>query len=202
MTTKSAAEIISAAYRELILQGCRTLPVDPRNFKFVNREIIIDTYERYACLSGTTAKAVMPFERTHDGYVTRQLRPGINLILYNKEAYDERMRFTLLHEIAHVRLGHTVKTQKEEAEAHFFAAEAIVPDLFLLFLQKQGYRLTPRMISAGFGSSMECAERKMEDLERTRIIRTPYDTQLYELFKKYLLHFFPRKCDMATLDVI
>lgn len=202
MTTKNAAEIISAAYCELINQGCKSFPINPQSFWFPNREIIIDTYERYACLGGTTAQAVMPYEHTHDGYVTRQLRPGINLILYNRAAYNERMRFTLLHEIAHVRLGHPVKTLEKESEAHFFAAEAMVPDLFLIFLQKQGYRLTPRLISAGFGTSIECAERKMEDLEWTRYIRTPYDAALYYQFQKYLLHFFPRYCNKSAIEVI
>lgn len=48
-------------------------------------------------------------------------------IFYNDTLPPKRIRFTLMHEIAHVVLDHTEESDLAEAEANFFAKYALAP---------------------------------------------------------------------------
>lgn len=63
-----------------------------------------------------------------DGFLIEQY--GHDYIFYNDEECYERQNFTLLHEVGHVVLDHSgssYKSEREEAEADFFAKYAIAP---------------------------------------------------------------------------
>lgn len=47
------------------------------------------------------------------------------VIFYNDENSHERQRWTILHEIGHIRLDHTQESELAEAEANFFAKYSI-----------------------------------------------------------------------------
>jgi len=48
-------------------------------------------------------------------------------IFYNDEMIFERIRFTIMHEIGHIILGHTEHSELAESEANHFAAYALAP---------------------------------------------------------------------------
>jgi Predicted Zn peptidase len=101
-----------------------------------------------------------------DGYTVKELRPGLNLILYNENRYSPRMRFTILHEIGHIRLNHKKDGSQEEIEANFFASQAIAPNIVLREILNRGYPLTQSLLTSAFWISKECANKKMNYLGR------------------------------------
>ena len=60
-----------------------------------------------------------------------ETRDGVMYIFYNDDMCDERINWTILHEIAHLVLGHTEHCSLAEAEANFFAKYAIAPPVLI-----------------------------------------------------------------------
>jgi Zn-dependent peptidase ImmA (M78 family) len=78
----------------------------------------------YSSLKGKRLKKAL--EISQDGFYCEE--NGIEYIYYNniKKSY-KRQNMTILHEIGHCVLDHTGHSEKEEAEANFFAKYAIAP---------------------------------------------------------------------------
>ena len=74
-------------------------------------------------------------------------------IAYNDSVDFSRQRFTLLHEIGHVVLGHKQSSELAEAEANFFAKFAIAPPALVNLIKPTDYM----DIAIVFGTSAECA---------------------------------------------
>lgn len=60
-----------------------------------------------------------------------EMKDGKKYIFYNDEKSYERINWTLLHEIAHIVLGHTEHCDLAEAEANFFAKYAVAPPVLI-----------------------------------------------------------------------
>lgn len=78
-------------------------------------------------------------------------------IVYNDELSQGRVRFTILHEIGHIVLGHREQSELAEAEADFFAKYAIAPPALVHLTHPSDYF----DIAATFGISLECASYAM-----------------------------------------
>lgn len=61
------------------------------------------------------------------------------VIFYNDENSHERQRWTILHEIGHIRLDHTQESELAEAEANFFAKYSIAPPPLIHYAQCDDY---------------------------------------------------------------
>lgn len=56
-------------------------------------------------------------------------------IYYNDSLLSTRIRFSLMHELGHIRLGHTKDTPDAENEADFFASQMLMPHVALYRLK-------------------------------------------------------------------
>ena len=74
-------------------------------------------------------------------------------IFYNDTMSRQRIRFTILHEIGHIVLGHRQSSELAEAEANFFAKYAIAPPILVHYIRPADYV----DISEAFDISLECA---------------------------------------------
>lgn len=54
-----------------------------------------------------------------------------NIIYYNDSMPQTRIRFTIMHELGHIILGHTESTETTESEANFFACYILVPPVLI-----------------------------------------------------------------------
>lgn len=90
-----------------------------------------------------------------DGFYTL-VRTGeyiVPYIYYNDSKDVHRIRFTILHEIAHIILGHREHSDLAEAEANFFAKYLIAPPELVDIIQPNDYMDVARV----FEISHQCA---------------------------------------------
>lgn len=111
---------------------------------------------------------------------------GREFIFYNDiDRSYERQNWTLLHEIGHIVLDHQGHSEREEAEADFFAKFAIAPPVLVDKLKPK----SPRDIREAFYVSTESAVYSYEyygkwKSHHKKVNRyTPYEMQLIQLWE-------------------
>lgn len=87
-------------------------------------------------------------EECHGPFVSLQW-----YIFYDDTKSRERIRFTVMHEIGHIVLGHTEHGQLAESEANFFAKYSLAPPPLVHKIKPEDYM----DISVAFDLSHECA---------------------------------------------
>lgn len=106
---------------------------------------------------------------------------GNMYIFYNDNKPYERINWSLLHEIAHLILGHTEHCSLAEAEANFFAKFAIAPPVLI---HRYGLTTTEE-IQDRFCISYETAKNALNYYNKW--LKIPnfrlYDTKLQLLFE-------------------
>lgn len=88
----------------------------------------------------------------------------VPFILFNDRMLPSRCRFTVMHEIAHVRLVHREHSKLAEMEANRFSATALCP---LPLLARSGL-VIPADIARHFGISEDCARLRAEAFSKWR----------------------------------
>lgn len=83
-------------------------------------------------------------------------------ILFDDRKPANRCQFSMMHEIAHVRLGHREHSKLAEIEANYFAAAALCP---LVLLSRSGL-VDVSDVAKHFGVSEECAQHRLASLEK------------------------------------
>lgn len=118
----------------------------------------------------------------------------MSFIFYNKEKYDNRLKHTLLHEIGHLKCMHKKHGEKEEIEAHYFAAQANAPNILIKEISKRGYNIDTSFLQECFGLSEESARKKKDYLNTYGFNHTnPNDDLILEFYKKYIDSKYPPK---------
>lgn len=119
---------------------------------------LIDTFSSYEKKTG----ASLP---TSAEGITLRL-PGMSLILYDdKIKNDGRRNWTIAHELGHVLLGHTELTKATEREADAFAAELLMPESVIRFLDsREGEPISPDEMTNYFSASLTACKRRRLNL--------------------------------------
>lgn len=84
------------------------------------------------------------------------------LILFDDRKPANRCQFSMMHEIAHVRLGHRDHSKLAEIEANYFAASALCP---LVLLARSGL-VDAADVARHFGVSEACAQHRLDSLAK------------------------------------
>lgn len=107
------------------------------------------------------------------------------VIIYNDITVSkQRQRFTIMHEVGHIMLEHKNSSDKEEAEANFFARNILAPmPLIILYELNDVNR-----IATLFDISIECAKISLENyIKRKKTVFSKlkdYEIELISNFKK------------------
>lgn len=104
-------------------------------------------------------------------------------IYYNDSIPKERIKFTIMHEMGHIRLDHTEHSELAEAEANYFAKYSLAPPPLIHQLHIEDYV----DLAYKFGISLTCAYYAMQSYAKwLKYGPSEYQTHelvLIELFK-------------------
>lgn len=184
--------ITSMAYLTLLELDLHEFPI-PEN-KIKCKGVKISSYQKYAAKTGLSIEEITLGHEFDDAFLLKGLRPDLTLILYDKEKYDARLKHTLWHEVGHIKCNHQKHSEKEEIEAHFFAAQANAPNILIKTIANRGYRIDTPFLMECFGFSEEAARKKKDYLNRYQFDHTnEYDDVVLMQFSDYINAKYPPK---------
>ena len=180
--------IKSKAYELIMTLNVTDIPINPLKITLPN--IYIVSFQNYSSATGVSIKDLTLNNKFQDGYII--YHNNIKIILYDEEKYEPRKRFTLYHEIGHSILKHRQHNPENEAEANFFAAQLLIPDVIIKEIIKRGYSLTTKDIMNIFQVSDQCASIRDEYLKKYFDKHSnEYDDAILILFNDFLNINFP-----------
>lgn len=184
--------ITSLAYLTLLELDLREFPIPVNKIKC--RGVKISSYQKYSKVTGLPIEEITLGHELDDAFLLKGLRPGLTLILYDKEKYGARLKHTLWHEIGHIKCNHQKHSDQEEIEAHFFAAQANAPNVLIKAIANRGYEITVNFLMDCFGLSEEAAKKKKNYLSRYGFEHTnEYDDIVLMQFSDYINTKYPPK---------
>lgn len=117
-------------------------------------------------------------------------KSGKKLLLYNNEEYKPRVIWSILHELGHDKLNHSLNPEqysKKEVEANFFAAQILMPEQIIIELRRRGENITSKFLKETFGVSSEAAEKRLKTLNK---INWDWRTEEEKFFDEYIVKKF------------
>jgi hypothetical protein len=112
-------------------------------------------YHSYS--SQTLKKREKCFLASNDAFTIR------NVIFYNDEILEGRVRFTLMHELAHRILKHVEPiTEENEIEANYFASHILAPRMAIHYSQCKNFTHVAKL----FDITNEAAQYAFDDYRR------------------------------------
>jgi Zn-dependent peptidase ImmA (M78 family) len=138
----------------------------------------------YQSLSADQTEAC--FQVSEDGFnlVIHENGKTQCVIHYNAELCEGRVKFTIMHEIIHISMGHEFGTEDEESEADFLAAFILCPPCIVFEKEIEDYI----DLASEFGVSYEMAHYRINAyhswLKYGRSAHTDYDLRILSMYKK------------------
>ena len=184
--------ITSLAYETLVRLRLQSFPIPAKKIKCDG--VMITSYQKYSEKTGIPIEHITLGYELDDAFLLKELRPGLQLILYNKEKYNNRVKHTLWHEIGHIKCGHRQHGEIEEVEAHFFASQANAPSAVIKEIARRGYRIDVDFLVQCFELSKEAAQKKMNYLSKYGFEHiNKYDEILQMQFSNFINSKYPVK---------
>lgn len=148
-----------------------------------DKNIIFDSIQNYCKLTNANLN-----EFTGENQLLSEgcfIKHGdVYVVLYNAKAQSlEHLNWTLAHEIGHIYMGHIKDSAIEEIEAHFFAAQLLMPQYTIYKMFELG-SVTPEDIYMLFNVSPVAANKRLNTLKRKFTINcTDADKKIYEMMR-------------------
>lgn len=176
---------------ELLLKQTHidTFPINPQNIKIDNVCNIFCTFAEYSRKTNIPISKLTYYGKFNDGYTIKNIRPGINIILYNDTVFSSgRILWTNSHELGHVVLNHNDHSPNNEKEANAFASQLLLPKCILKKLIKENVPVTPHYLIENFGLSDEAARNSLSSIRKTFNYESEdlYDEALLIKFNSFL----------------
>lgn len=173
-----------------------SLALNVRKMKF-DLPIIIDTFQSYANLVGIPIQKLYLSSRFHDGYTISAENAYIVLYDNNTECSEERLNWTLAHEIGHIYLDHKIDGPQQEIEAHWFAAELLAPELIIRQIAKT-IRVNPFALQYLFNISFEASSKRIDSLNRKACWNIEFYEEMLNKYRKTILTFTKEATKIKT----
>ena len=118
----------NAAYIELSQYNGSFPQIDIFELLFVSGNIRLKTYTQTArYLRCSHNEFAYQIAQSEYGFTVADLRAKEYIIYFNNLKDDKTIRFTLAHELGHIRLGHTLDNEIADKEANCFARNLLCP---------------------------------------------------------------------------
>ena len=164
---------VASLYVEL---GISSVPIDP--FEIAARR-------------GYTVRPFSSFDRDARLIFQKKGLDGANIrdpflctfiICYDDSKGCERTRFTLMHEIGHIDMGHREESELARKVADYYAAYALAPTPIIALMGCKDYM----DVAKTFKVSQTCADicfQRFVNWERIPVNLKPYEESLLDLFQ-------------------
>lgn len=186
------------ATRLLLNQNIQSLYIDVRKFA-LPADYYIESMQNFCAATG------LPISELHikhlDGACLIKQGP-VRIILYDDTiANEQRKHWGIVHELGHAFLDHNNDEGVAEIEAHFFAAQIVMPEIVLCNLRSRCGGLNPQIISDTFNASLESSCRRIGTLSRRCWFNSSEpDKQLLSKFRPIIDKEFPPESDKRFWD--
>ena len=134
----------------------------------------------YNCFDDKTFS--LAFRASEDGIVAKI--DNQYYIFYNPSKEAARIRFTIFHEIGHIRLHHLVEDLENEAEADFFACYFLAPSPLIHFFELGDTQSIMDKFWVTFTFAVNARERYQKWLQFSGTGFTEYEKTLIRLAKE------------------
>lgn len=153
------------ATKLLAKQKLRSTKINVFNLEY-DKKIVFFSIQEYANVTNTPIEKFYIKSKLIDGCTIYDKDLDLYIVLYNEKLCASRRNWTLAHEIGHIYLGHTKDTDKEEIEAHFFAAQLLIPEYVLYMMSKEIGDLSHRDITSIFFVSKDAALKRIDTFKK------------------------------------
>lgn len=178
----------------MLKQNIGSLKIDVRKLSY-DRKIIFDSIQNYSKITKTPLSKFINNEVLCDGCTI--VGGNIYIVLYNENISNlGRLNWTLAHEVGHIYLGHVSDGPTEEIEAHYFAAQLLMPEIVIIDLAIQRHGLSAREIYEYFYVSYTAACKRVDTINnKYKHCMDSEEQQLLQKFKH--LEPQPQPCNIS-----
>ena len=167
------------AVKLLLRQRRLSLPVDPFCLE-CGGKVVVDSVQHFSGVVGMKPQDFL-CEQSEDCFAV--LYRGRHFILYNRGVLSlSRRRWSIAHELGHICCRHSCDGVREEAEANAFAASLLMPTAAAGELIHRGRLRDAKDLCDIFGVSLQSAQLRMQQLERTGTQLTELEEQLRQRY--------------------
>lgn len=165
--------------------------ISVRKLKY-DKSIHIDTIQNYCKITNTSLDCFIN-SKTHilkEGCTI--IYDGIYIVLYNEKYQSlEHLNWTLAHEIGHIYLDHKIDEKIEEIEAHYFAAQLLMPE-YTIFQMKNKYKnISNKDIYMLFNVSFPAAKKRLNTMNKKSLFQGgSKHISIWEKQEKYIDFYF------------
>lgn len=148
-----------------------------------DKTIIFDSIQNYCKLTNANlSRFTAEDQLLHEGCFVKH--NDIYIVLYNSKVQSlEHLNWTLAHEIGHISLEHKKDSEIEEIEAHFFAAQLLMPQ-YTIYKMDKFSSVTTEDIAMIFNVSYHAAWKRLKTLKKKYAITcTKSDRLIYEMMR-------------------
>jgi len=126
--------------------------------------VVFESLQNYSHITGIPFNILTANKKAENGCIYKHGNHFI--VLHNELHCNERCNFTDGHEVGHIACGHKKDGVDEEVEAHFFSAQAIMPNSLIKYLIYNNFKITEPTIQRVFNVSPDAAKRKIKTLKK------------------------------------
>lgn len=188
-----AGEITKAAWKLLADEQITCLPVRPSQIARTH-QIAIHLYETFAHSAQCSMEEVVQ-RYGPDGFTVRY--PGAQYLIFYNHGNPQRARWTIMHELAHVFLGHihqgepvlcanTRHRDFYDVQADNFAARVLCPDVVAHFCGVRSAQELRKLTDL----SAQASENRWKDLCARRLendfLTDPGEKAVYQNFRPFI----------------
>lgn len=148
------------AYELLLEQKKPTIGMNAKDIVSKNKNIYFDTFQNYSKLTNRSIDTLKSKNKILLG-MTICIENNKYLVLNDKNTSACCRNWANLHEMGHIFMEHTSNGDKEEVEAHFFAACLLMPDPIIKEFKKLGFVTDEKFLKKYFNASSKAAKRKI-----------------------------------------
>ena len=138
------------AAETLIKYNIKKTPVSPLPILQSMENVIVVSFEEIGTISGIDRANIMElFGKCKDAFSSIHTKSGnmVYIVAYNAMLPFNMLQRALAREMGHIILGHTERTQDNEAEAQFFAQHLLCPRPMIHAIQAISLRITEDLLS-------------------------------------------------------